>query len=812
MPDRAGGDGAVRQDRPLRGSSIKTDFGIAGLAGPVVRQLYELCIRDGGQTNGSPLEKWRQKQTQSLDFDGLYGDRAARALASHYELDAPEPAVLLFAVHTYFALCIKLVLRTVLDGRLADRPDVRDHCRRLEDPEEWVQRGLSNFVSDNLFSWYLDRWTPALAEAIGTLISRFRTYDAHPCEGAQHSDLLRALYLDLIPAAVRHDLGEYYTPDWLAELTLDEVGLDGNPEQTVVDPACGSGIYLIAALRRMKHPLDDSPAGGRQIVDRVRGFDLNPLAVMACRANYAVCIRQFLDPDDPVEIPVYRRDALSPETAFSAGDGVDFVVGNPPWVNWQNLPPSQREELMPRWESYGLFSLSGRQARLGGGKKDLSMLFTYVCCDQYLADGGRLGFLITHSVFKSKGAGDGFRRFRYPDGDRTVYLEPEVVHDFTDFQPFPGATTQTALLCLRKSTAPFDYPVPYRYWEKTGRGQIATDASLEDAHRQMRPVQRAATPVDDDHPSSPWLTASPKVLDGVARVIGDSEYRAYEGVNSGGLNGCYWVREIQRTLDGFTVIENLADVGRIKVDRVRTEVETDRVFPLLRSGDVDRWRAAPKHSILLAQDPHSRSGIAESKMKREFPKTYAYFRQFEGDPEDVQRGTLRGRSLFRRYYKPTDPFYSMYGVGPYTMSEWKVCWLRIDTRLRAVVVGPTDDGRVVLPQETITFVPTSDAREAHYFCALFNSAPSDALVRHYSTGKGFASAHVLDMIAIPEFDPDNSVHRRLSELSQSCHDAARRGEQGALPPLQHRVDRHAATVWNLSDSLLEAIRDDLHPE
>ena len=91
---------------------------------------------------------------------------------------------------------------------------------------------------------------------------------------------------------------------------------------------------------------------------------------------------------------------------------VRLVVGNPPWIAWDNLPGDYREATKPLWQRYGLFSLSGNDARHGGGKKDLSMLVLYAAADRYLHDGGRLGMVITQTLFQSKGAGDGFRRFQ----------------------------------------------------------------------------------------------------------------------------------------------------------------------------------------------------------------------------------------------------------------------------------------------------------------------------------------------------------------------------------------------------------------
>src|SRR5439155_8675167 len=78
----------------------------------------------------------------------------------------------------------------------------------------------------------------------------------------------------------------------------------------------------------------------------------------------------------------------------------DFVVGNPPWVNWESLPTEYRERSREIWEKYGLFAHSGYETILGKGKKDVSTLLAYVAADLYLNRGGRLGFIITQSVFK----------------------------------------------------------------------------------------------------------------------------------------------------------------------------------------------------------------------------------------------------------------------------------------------------------------------------------------------------------------------------------------------------------------------------
>ena len=142
---------------------------------------------------------------------------------------------------------------------------------------------------------------------------------------------------------------------------------------------------------------------------------------------------------------------------FVGKQSFDYVIGNPPWVNWQSLSDDYRAKTWPLWAKYGLFSLKGQAARLGGGKKDLAMLFTYACIDNYVKDQRRLGFIITQTLFKTKGAGDGFRRFQLGKG---AHFQAHQVDDLSDFQPFEGATNRTAIVTFQKGR-PTKYPLPY---------------------------------------------------------------------------------------------------------------------------------------------------------------------------------------------------------------------------------------------------------------------------------------------------------------------------------------------------------------
>jgi type I restriction-modification system DNA methylase subunit len=61
-------------------------------------------------------------------------------------------------------------------------------------------------------------------------------------------DVPKSLYESLTDPAQRHDLGEYYTPDWLAAKIVAHA-LTNPLEQRVLDPACGSGTFLFHVIR-----------------------------------------------------------------------------------------------------------------------------------------------------------------------------------------------------------------------------------------------------------------------------------------------------------------------------------------------------------------------------------------------------------------------------------------------------------------------------------------------------------------------------------------------------------------------------------
>ena len=147
--------------------------------------------------------------------------------------------------------------------------------------------GIRNFLEGDFFAWYTKFFTPQLADCLRAIVTRLADYDPATLDlaPAPTQDLLKKLYHRLVSRHIRKALGEYYTPDWLAQRLLDmlEGGkFRGNPDTRLLDPGCGSGTFLLMAINAIRqNSIAQSMDEGellRKICHNIVGIDLNPLA------------------------------------------------------------------------------------------------------------------------------------------------------------------------------------------------------------------------------------------------------------------------------------------------------------------------------------------------------------------------------------------------------------------------------------------------------------------------------------------------------------------------------------------------------
>ncbi len=262
------------------------------------------------------FSEWRRLFSQVVGFQPEHMKKLlARQEISHDQPYQDNPAAYLFALNTYIAIIAKVVAACALPKASQDVMEpgvpVAVRLRAVETGELFEHAGILNMLSGDFFSWYLSdndwsRYEPVLGAMLGRLGGVDFTVSKKNPDTTR--DLFKGIYERFIPREVRHALGEFYTPDWLAEHGMDLLGWQ--PSDPLTDPTCGSGTFLLEAIRRRRKA--DSGATAQALLAGIHGIDLNPLAVLAAKGSLAVFLSPHLDPAHPIRLPVYLADAVYP--------------------------------------------------------------------------------------------------------------------------------------------------------------------------------------------------------------------------------------------------------------------------------------------------------------------------------------------------------------------------------------------------------------------------------------------------------------------------------------------------------------------
>jgi hypothetical protein len=570
-------------------------------------------------------------------------------------------------------------------------------------------------------------------------------------------DRLRDLYVGAVSRTVRLALGQYYTPRGVADLALD--ALPASVADTrLLDPGCGSGVFLTAAVDRKRDAWTGSEGLLDAVTESVVGIDVNPIAVKSATLAYCVALFDELAATDRERfaVPVFLTDALGltrdDEITFR-GDSFDpqfdALVGNPPWVPWERLS----ERLKDRWreryvESLGLQPHEGAAARLGHSNDDVSVPFAWTCLHRYLRPGGAAAFVLKRDPMRGP-AGAVLRRLSV--GDRPLALRD--VQDLSALDPFPEVGANAAVYAFTADTEP-SFPVPTTVWT-AGEG----DADFGSGTALRASATSTATelvPLDPDDTTTAWLRA-----DAERAALGECAHEIRHGLK----DDANAVFGLDRT--------DLAGI------------EPDRVFPYLKSRHVRKW-GLTGHDLRLV--PQDRAGADnEARLRRECPDTYDYLTD--------HRDQLLDRSSS---WLDQGPFYSVFGLGAYTWADYKVAWCRLGFKPDFTVVSTREDPdlgeRQTIPGDHYMFVATDDRREAHFLCALLNAAPYQRTLRDLSSnGKASLSKSVVSELHLPA-PVDCPVADRLADLSIDAHErvAAADGDPDADPALsatEAEIDR-----------------------
>jgi N-6 DNA Methylase len=244
----------------------------------------------------------------------------------------------LFVRHTYLATVARLFAYLAIAQTV---PKPNEVLEVITGPA-FQRVGIRNLVEEDFFAWIADTEVEERTQVLlAGIASHLGLYATEKID----EDLLKQLYETLVDPIDRHDLGEFYTPDWLADLVLRDS--DFGPGKTMLDPSCGSGTFIFVAIRLLR----EAGLTGGKLVDEaernLHGLDVHPLAITVARANFVLALRSDLrDSGRDVTIPIWMADSLAvPEQTF--GLPIEVPVKSTGNAEERFVLPTEMEDVVP---------------------------------------------------------------------------------------------------------------------------------------------------------------------------------------------------------------------------------------------------------------------------------------------------------------------------------------------------------------------------------------------------------------------------------------------------------------------------------
>ena len=255
----------------------------------------------------------------------LWRDLLQVAIGQNSVDDSPDSDSL-YVRHTYLTALVGLIVQARFGIDVARYADSAP-ARLLSGEILSQHTKLKNITESALFTWPPEIGETLYLGVIADEVARFNW--------RQNADgLAAALYESAISQEERKRMGEYYTPDWLAQAMADELITD--PVHTrVLDPACGSGTFIEAAVKRLIAHSAGMPPGRRLALlqENIAGIDLHPVAVQLAKTTWVIAsqdiiteARQAGEAGADITAPIHLGDALQLRYDNSELDAQGYIT------------------------------------------------------------------------------------------------------------------------------------------------------------------------------------------------------------------------------------------------------------------------------------------------------------------------------------------------------------------------------------------------------------------------------------------------------------------------------------------------------
>ena len=301
----------------------------------------------------------------------------AKRLEMSIKINTPKDALpFLFVLQTYLAILLRLfVARLAVQRMLVPHLTLRDLLSPPGGEQLYQLRRLNSLIpalapvfEEDPFLWFCEaaEVRPDFAPSLNAHLSNIvRILDDLDLVSTGH-DFLRRFYHHFFDPPMRRALGEFYTSEELVNEVLDAVEFTGSiDEGPLLDPACGSGTFLVEAIKRTIKAYNSQQTRKTDLVQKIVrsiiGVDIHPLAVAMARTNYLLALGELLSDEvlrsvKRLPIPIYWTDSLSRLSRQAHLGGIEvcvpalgvFCLPDPHVADW-DLILSNVRDILTNW-------------------------------------------------------------------------------------------------------------------------------------------------------------------------------------------------------------------------------------------------------------------------------------------------------------------------------------------------------------------------------------------------------------------------------------------------------------------------------
>lgn len=256
------------------------------------------------------LNKWFNEAKKFGEVQVSYEQWSKFLSIAYGSFDARDN---IFLIHTYLSVFAKMLAYSIVsnDDYIDD-----NELRAILDGTIFYKYNIRNFVDNDFFHWInTERSFNNLKKVFRLIAQEISNFDFENVD----EDVLKGVYQELIDIDTRHSLGEYYTPDWLCERIVQEFKFSKTDK--ILDPACGSGSFLRAAIHKVKELNPDVTV--EEINDQIYGIDIHPLSVQIAKTTLLLALgKEIINAKKPIYLNIILANTLL------APEGVQNLFGN----------------------------------------------------------------------------------------------------------------------------------------------------------------------------------------------------------------------------------------------------------------------------------------------------------------------------------------------------------------------------------------------------------------------------------------------------------------------------------------------------